>query len=616
MARNDECEKAIKFISNSIKNYTEPESLERWSDLAKTEVGYDKSGHSFSQAVRKQLDNVEDLKGFSLMEKVRLVFLFSRPISTEFEEELRCSKCVVKLNDHKQIMYFRSPDGDCVFKCERHSKRKYFKGKLDKPNRDTRDVDCEKAMRFISNGIKTYTKPESLLRWCDLAKAEVGYDKSAESFRCIIRYRLERIENLKGFSLMEKVQLAFIFSKPVNATFVKKLKDENCIVLLNDAGKIKYFESENGDKILQSDHNDRYKHFKGNPYDDRKKMYLIQVSSSKNVQNSEDSTANNQKQDIEAPGMKEEENKDTSLNEMSNLEPEEDVDVMNESIQQEPPFNGPIDYDDMDDGEYPEFMVPNDDGPPNHHKKRQSELSQCNPKRRKIEKSRESDVEMRSVEVESAQEVEPNPEDSNKPSFGVDNESNNRKQVAPIGDQSIDNNHAETLVQITQKRVKIEEFLEEIEQEPEVWIPEEKPEMPPPTISLLKLAEQIEILAFNINLEDFFQEKALRAVRLFEADNQAIPIQDFNQLFNVFLTSLKRERIQSSNENSMQLSRLFKHLQRTLIRPLGEDLMAEALRMLADEIQKLEGNNEKISLETVQIKLDGLMYFVTNSWAN
>ncbi|PIC13701.1 hypothetical protein B9Z55_027565 [Caenorhabditis nigoni] len=99
---------------------------------------------------------------------------------------------------------------------------------------------------------------------------------------------------------------------------------------------------------------------------------------------------------------------------------------------------------------------------------------------------------------------------------------------------------------------------------------DEKPEIDwKPAISFRKLAIQIETLAFNINLENFFRETTLRTVRLFKANDQAVPIQDFNQLFNVFLTSLKTGRTQNSNENSMQLSRIFKQLQRNLIRPLG-----------------------------------------------
>ncbi|CAO4381380.1 unnamed protein product [Caenorhabditis nigoni] len=188
MARKNECEKAIRFISNSIKNYTEPESLERWCDLAKTEAGYDKCADSFSSVISYRLDRIEDLKGYSLMEKVRLVFLFSRPVSSAFVEELKEAKCTVELNDKRKITYFCSPGGDCVLQADQdlNSSKRKFKGKQIQPKprpiRFIRDDDCEKAIKFIWNGIKNYTKPENLVRWCDLAKTEVGYDKSAEAF--------------------------------------------------------------------------------------------------------------------------------------------------------------------------------------------------------------------------------------------------------------------------------------------------------------------------------------------------------------------------------------------------------------------------------------------------
>ncbi|CAO4381397.1 unnamed protein product [Caenorhabditis nigoni] len=103
---------------------------------------------------------------------------------------------------------------------------------------------------------------------------------------------------------------------------------------------------------------------------------------------------------------------------------------------------------------------------------------------------------------------------------------------------------------------------------------------------------------------------------MFKANDQTIPIQEFNLLFNGMLAGLKRERIQNSTRNSIQLVRLFKQLRRNLIGPMGEEIMAEALGILDEEIQKLEGNEDEIPLKTVQIKLDSLMGFITNSWAD
>ncbi|CAO4381402.1 unnamed protein product [Caenorhabditis nigoni] len=586
MPRNDQYEKAIKFISNSIKNYTEPESLERWCESARTEAGYDKSAHSFSCVIRRRLDRIEDLHGLTLMEKIRLVFIFSRPVSPGFLKILKDNKCVVELNDSRRITYFSSPDGDCALQSEQDSNptNRKFKGKSIQPK--TR-----------------------------------------------ITRRLDNIEDLQGLTLMEKVRLAFIFSRRVSAEFVEELEDNNCIVKLNDSRRITYFRSEDREIVLQLEH---------------KKTAEIQVKTPHNVlaqklsaspqslpdppeiddvemgNEKEEETQEQENQESEAPGMKEEINRDTSTNEKSILNTEEDVDVTTERIQQEPTFNGPIDYDDLDIEEYPEFMVPNEIEPPMQHNKRHPDLSQENPKRRKIDDLEEpevanppeiNDVEIRNVVVEAAQEQEKNSKGSNEPSSGVDNESNNQNQVASVGDKSIDDKHAQNLVQITQKRVKIEEFLEEIEQPPEVWIPDEKPGMPHPTISLLKLTEQIETLAY-INFDQRFQQKALRAVRMFKAGDKTIPIQDFKLLFNVLLASLKRERTENSNENSMQMSRIFKQLQRMLIRPLGDDLMAETLGILDDEIQKLGEVEQHIPLKTVEVQLDSFMTLITSSWAN
>ncbi|CAO4387220.1 unnamed protein product [Caenorhabditis nigoni] len=63
------------------------------------------------------------------MEKFRLVFIFSRPVIPGFLKTLKDAKCVLKLNDHRKMTYFSSPDGT-AFKSQQSSNQiKYFKGK-------------------------------------------------------------------------------------------------------------------------------------------------------------------------------------------------------------------------------------------------------------------------------------------------------------------------------------------------------------------------------------------------------------------------------------------------------------------------------------------------------
>ncbi|CAO4365277.1 unnamed protein product [Caenorhabditis nigoni] len=612
------CEKAIKFLSNETKNYKEPENLENWCELAKKEVGYDKCASVFRQLITARLDRIQDFEGFTTIEKVRLVFLFSRPANKAFVNELKDQNCVVELNDNRRITFFSSPDGECVFESNHSKKQKYFKGEPDNNKQKmTLDDDwCENAIKFLSNKIKTYNKPEIMEKWFKMAKKEVGYDKSIHGFSGLITEKLDRIEDLQRLTLMEKVRLVFVFSRPVSSAFVEELGDNKCVVVLNENRRIAYFRSSRGTCVFKSNHSTSQRCFKGKPVHSQKKTVVKPARRSQNVGKSipapsphiipnppevDDVEMGNEEEE-EAPEQKPEEldglrdqHNNLVQDFAQNLKPEEDEDVINQNIHQEPPYNGPINYDDLDNGEYPEFMVPAGYQPPNQHNKRNTELIQENAKRCKIEEPEEpelnppeiSDVEMGKEKDGAAPEPKPEVFDDLRPSMS--NDLNIPNQEAQAGDQ--DNNQAQNSMQSYEERVKIEDVLEE--EEPEVIILDEKPEMSLlETISLLKLAEQIEALAY-INFDEKFQQKILKAVCLFKATDQRIHIQEFNVLFNGMLTGLKRERIQNSNKNSMQLIRLFKLLERSLIRPLGEHLMVDTLKILEEEIEKLEGSEDE-----------------------
>ncbi|PIC21007.1 hypothetical protein B9Z55_026000 [Caenorhabditis nigoni] len=52
--------------------------------IGENENGYNSSENTFSGVLKQRLDKIEDHQGFTLMEKVRLVFIFSRPVSPGF----------------------------------------------------------------------------------------------------------------------------------------------------------------------------------------------------------------------------------------------------------------------------------------------------------------------------------------------------------------------------------------------------------------------------------------------------------------------------------------------------------------------------------------------------
>ncbi|ULT81494.1 hypothetical protein L3Y34_011437 [Caenorhabditis briggsae] len=242
---------------------------------------------------------------------------------------------------------------------------------------------------------------------------------------------------------------------------------------------------------------------------------------------------------------------------------EEGVDLINGSLHQGTLFNGRIDYADLDNGEHPEFMVPNGIEPPMQHNKRHSELRQGNAKRPKIERQEEPEIanppETNEVKMRKPEELE---------GLGptVHNDLNIQNQNAEA--IAHDNNEAQNFGDLWYLKKSVFGNWQS------------------------KLRRSL-----SINLEDSFQEKALRAVRLFKANDQLIPIQDFNQLFSIVLKNVKSGRLQNPTGTSIKLCLLFKHLARSLIRPLGEFLMADTLKVLEEEIEKLEGSEEKIPLK-------------------
>ncbi|CAO4381393.1 unnamed protein product [Caenorhabditis nigoni] len=551
---------AFRYIAENVKEYKIPESLEHWRRETRKTISYRGKCKYFNSALDRRMNNIArkfHADGYTFLEKVHLVFVFSWEVSDTFVKIVQEAKCTIKLDRNNRIKYFRSEDGSVVLSSDHNEDEKFFKGTL---------LTAKRQRSLLSAG-------------------------NSKEFR---------------------------HSQPTDPEPADDTKENDPESDSEDEAPTNVSDSQNSEysKIQNGLCNGRINY---NELDEQELEDVTVLKHLKITNGRKEATPQEQMQENKAPEMKEEINRNTSTNEKSNIKPEEDVDLINGSLQREASFNGQINYD---NGEHPEFIVPVGYQLLDNQNKRHLEPSQEHAKRLKIEKSRESGlvdspeingVKPRNEEVEEAPEKIP--EDSIEPTSRVTDESDIQNQVAE--DKDHDDNQTQNLVQNNEKRVKIEDFLEEMQQEQEVIILDQKPEMPPPgTISLLKLAKQIDILAFNINLEDCFQEKALRAVRLFKAKNQAVPIHDFNQVFNVFLASLKRGTTRSSNENSMQLSRIFKHLQRNLIGPLGDVLMTEALGILDDEIQKLEGNEEKVPLKTVQSKIDCFMHFITSVWTD
>ncbi|CAO4374597.1 unnamed protein product [Caenorhabditis nigoni] len=75
-----------------------------------------------------RLNNIEKLEGFELMEKLQLVFIFSRPVSDEFVQMLRDAKYEIDLDNNK-IIRFSNEDGSIVRIADSNKKKAQKKGR-------------------------------------------------------------------------------------------------------------------------------------------------------------------------------------------------------------------------------------------------------------------------------------------------------------------------------------------------------------------------------------------------------------------------------------------------------------------------------------------------------
>ncbi|CAO4365590.1 unnamed protein product [Caenorhabditis nigoni] len=158
--------------------------------------------------------------------------------------------------------------------------------------------------------------------------------------------------------------------------------------------------------------------------------------------------------------------------------------------------------------------------------------------------------------------------------------------------------------------LEMEEVLEEVE-----WIGREDLILEENTQDLLKLSEHVKILSKKIGLNEKFQQKAEKAVRLCKANDQTMSIHEFNVHFASMMTSLKRSASRNSNESSMKMAKVVKEFQSNLVAPFGKRLV-EAVRMPYDNVTIREGREEMIILKTVASKLDGFMNSMSNGWAD
>ncbi|PIC29667.1 hypothetical protein B9Z55_021181 [Caenorhabditis nigoni] len=394
---------------------------------------------------------------------------------------------------------------------------------------DTLDV-----IRYISDRIDNYDKPESLVAWCKKAMKEYS-PRSLTCMRCSVRNRLNRIERLDGYSLMEKLQLVFIFSRPVRDGFVQLLKDAKFKIKQDEQKRISWFSTEDGNIVRFSDHHPAVKYFQGvlclnnslqkAANKDRMKREKEQGQQDVGFDNTGSAVPLIEEQPIEDIPIEQE------------LEHELDEDRIVGGYVGQGAFNGHINYEELDAQEffYPGFSPTPESAPPVRVQKRRQSSTTDSGKRVKTEEMVSEATSSEYVATSSNQKASVQPH--------------------PLGG---------TIATTT---------------------PDE------PKINVISLVTHIETIAMYFDLENL-QKKASLAIGKMRGsgENKTLSVKKFNSLIAALLICIEENRIRR-NETSIPLKSILKHLQLYLIRPLGSE---EALESISQKIKEFVNEDDGV----------------------
>ncbi|CAO4380481.1 unnamed protein product [Caenorhabditis nigoni] len=396
--------------------------------------------------------------------------------------------------------------------------------------------------------------------------------------RTSVSDKLKKVEKLEGFSLMEKLQLAFIFSRPVSDEFVRILKDAKFKIKQDKKKRISHFSTEDGRVVRFSNHHKNVKYFKGvlclNSPIQRKANYAWMAREEKRDQ--QDMETDNTGAEIkEGPEswepmqeeldweVKKEAVEDISLEEKPKQEVDEDVTIGGSVFQET--FNGHINYEELDALEfvYPGFPQTAESKSSIRVQKRHQSSTLNSGKRAKTSDS------------------------MCNPVPAVQTSSNAQSQIRVYQGLSNASGHSPLL-----------------EATPAI------PTLDEPKISVLVLVAHIENIALFYNLESL-QKKASLAIKKIKqmkesGRDKTLTVKKFNLLSGAMMVCLEENRIRKTDD-SISLESLFKHLHLFLIRPLGPEIVHEALESIDEKIEEFRNKNVGVPRTIISESLTHLL---------
>ncbi|CAO4381548.1 unnamed protein product [Caenorhabditis nigoni] len=430
--------------------------------------------------------------------------------------------------------------------------------------------DMSDVIRFISDRIGDYDKPEYLNKWAEKAMKELPSFRYSMSSRDLGRRRwkrkakslsdkigrvLNKVEKVEGFSLMEKLQLAFIFSRSVSDEFVQMLKNAKFEINQDEKKRIRRFSTEDGSIFRFSDHNPNFKYFEGvlcmNGFSDRIKREKEQDHQDVEYDNpGPEITERAEPMEEMQEEIDEEVIEDPTEDIPEELKPKQEVDDYSDFGEdfRQGAFNGHIDYEDLDaqQFDYPGFPQTARPETSIRVQKRRQSSSTDRGKRAKTD----------SIETSSNQ-------NGSMP-----------LEAAPAN------------------------ALSTIETTSRITTPDE------PKINVLSLVTHIETIAMYYDLENLEKKASLAIKKMKDSEeNKTLSVKKFSYLIIASLISIEENRIRQT-ESSISLKSILKHLKLFLIRPLGSE---EAMEFISRKIREFENEDYGVPPNLFSDSLTSLM---------
>ncbi|CAO4381540.1 unnamed protein product [Caenorhabditis nigoni] len=433
------------------------------------------------------------------------------------------------------------------------------------------------VIRFISDRIGDYDKPESLAKWCQKAMK----DYSPRSLNCMqasVSNRLKRIEKLDGYSLMEKLQLVFIFSQPVSDGFVQLLKDAKFEISQDNKKSISRFSTEDGSIVRFSDHHRDVKYFNGvlclnSALQKKANKHRIAREKKQGQQDVEYENSN-----IDAALIKEQrvenipvEPKREGIRKEVEKEAVEDIPSEKETKQEvdedmtvggdigQVAFSGRINYEELD---AQKFVYP---GFPEELKP----VTSIRIKKRRHNSTADSGKRVKTEEMST--------------------EAASSDSIATSSNQKTPTTSSNTPMQQSPQEAR-----------PAIPTPDE------PKISVLALATHIENIAAHYNLENLEKKASLAVEKMNKTGDKTLSIKKLNLSISFMLLCLEENRICDA-EDLITLKSLFKQLRSFLIRPLGPRIVHEALESIDQKIREFENKEDGVPPNIISESLTHLL---------